>query len=191
MVTIGAQCEIAASAILGRIAPRGWTARDPGPAQRVTIGSGCLIGALAVIYAGCTVGDGCLIGDGASLYTGVTLGRGVRLGRLVTISYAAQLGDGTVVMDGSHITGGMRIGRRCFVGPNVTTANDATPRLSYDADRLAPPVMGDDVLIGAGAVLAPGITVGHGATIGAGAVVLRDVPPGATVMAAPGRIIPR
>lgn len=189
-VTIGPECDIAPSAIIGRIAPRGWTARDPGHPARVRIGGRVLVGAFVVIYAGCTVGDGCLLGDGSSLYTACTLERDVRLGRLVTLSYDVTLGAGTVVMDGSHLTGGFVCGAGCFIGPSVTTANDRTPTRPYDAGRLAPPRLGREVIVGAGAVIHPGVTIGDGAVIGAGAIVARDVPPDATIAPLPGRRIP-
>jgi lipopolysaccharide biosynthesis protein len=50
-------------------------------------------------------------------------------------------------------------------------------------------VIGNDVWIGAGALLKRGITVGHGAVIGARALVTRDVPPYAIVAGSPARII--
>jgi acetyltransferase-like isoleucine patch superfamily enzyme len=53
----------------------------------------------------------------------------------------------------------------------------------------AAPVIGNDVWIGAGALLKRGITVGHGAVIGARALVTRDVPPYAIVAGSPARII--
>jgi phosphonate metabolism protein (transferase hexapeptide repeat family) len=49
--------------------------------------------------------------------------------------------------------------------------------------------MGNDVWIGHGAVVLPGITIGNGAAIGAGAVVSKDVPPFAIVVGVPGRVL--
>ncbi|MFB9276291.1 CatB-related O-acetyltransferase [Cohnella cellulosilytica] len=50
-------------------------------------------------------------------------------------------------------------------------------------------VIGNDVWIGANAILLPGVTVGDGAVIGAGAVVTKDVPPYAIVGGVPARLI--
>lgn len=50
-------------------------------------------------------------------------------------------------------------------------------------------VLGNDVWIGHGAVLLPGVTIGTGAGIGAGAVVSKDVPPFAIVGGVPAKLI--
>ncbi len=50
------------------------------------------------------------------------------------------------------------------------------------------PTLGNEVVIGAGAVLLGPITVGDGAKIGAGSVVIRDVPPEKTVVGVPARV---
>ena len=49
--------------------------------------------------------------------------------------------------------------------------------------------IGDDVWIGAGAIILPGVTIGEGAVVGAGAVVTKDIPPFAIVVGNPAKII--
>jgi serine O-acetyltransferase len=51
------------------------------------------------------------------------------------------------------------------------------------------PTLEDNVIIGAGAVVLGAITIGDGARIGSGSVVVKPVPPGATVVGIPGRVI--
>ena len=80
---------------------------------------------------------------------------------------------GTVVM-------AKRVGANVSLISGITIGMRATPVF---------PVIGDDVFIGAGARILGGITVGAGASIGANAVVLKDVPPGATAVGVPARIL--
>jgi acetyltransferase-like isoleucine patch superfamily enzyme len=49
--------------------------------------------------------------------------------------------------------------------------------------------IGEDVLIGHGAILLRGITIGNGAVIGAGAVVTKDVPPYAVIAGVPAKVL--
>lgn len=85
----------------------------------------------------------------------------------------------------------IRLGARVQVGPGVQLLTADHPR---DAARRAtgeesgrPIRIGDDVWIGAGALVLPRVTVGDGAILGAGAVVTRDVAPGVTVVGNPAR----
>lgn len=74
-----------------------------------------------------------------------------------------------------------RLGRNCYVHQGVTIGWD------YRGGRA--PIIGDGVFIGAGAAILGEVTIGDGARIGANAVVLCDVPPGATAVGSPARVI--
>jgi galactoside O-acetyltransferase len=66
------------------------------------------------------------------------------------------------------------------------------PDLRRDGSQFSAPVtIEDDVWIGAGAILLPGVVVGAGSVVGAGAVVGSNVPPGVVVAGVPARIIRR
>ncbi|MGJ8638308.1 MAG: acyltransferase [Opitutaceae bacterium] len=60
-----------------------------------------------------------------------------------------------------------------------------------DAISARPIIIGDDVFIGARAMILKGVTIGDGAIIGAGAVVTRDVPAGKIAAGNPARILER
>jgi UDP-3-O-[3-hydroxymyristoyl] glucosamine N-acyltransferase len=189
-VTLGDGVTVEAGAIVGRVPVRGLTARDPGEPGATLVGAGSHIGAHAVIYTGVTIGARCLIGDHAHIREGCALGDGVRLATHVSINYETIIGDETQIMQATHITGRMRIGRRCFFGPLVACANHREPRDGFVSDAVRGPTVGDGVLVGAGAILCPGVMIGDGATVGAGALVTRDVDAGVTVFRSADRPFP-
>lgn len=74
------------------------------------------------------------------------------------------------------------------IGRNVTLVSNVTIGMRHEWRF---PVIGDDVYIGAGARILGAVSIGDGAVVGANAVVLSDVPPGATAVGIPARIIER
>jgi serine O-acetyltransferase len=98
---------------------------------------------------------------------------------------------------------GARIGRRFFIdhGAGVVigeTAEIGDDVLLYQGVVLGGttlkkgkrhPTIGRNVVVGAGAIALGPITIGDNARIGAGSVVVKSVPPGATVVGIPGRIV--
>ncbi len=79
------------------------------------------------------------------------------------------------------INGGARIGRNCTVYHCVTIG----------VEKTGVPVIGDNVTIGAGAILMGGIKIGNNVNIGAGAIVVNDVPDNSTVVCEKARVICR
>jgi len=87
----------------------------------------------------------------------------------------------------------VRIGARVMVGPAVqiyTAAHLLQAEGRIQGLEVAKPiVIEDNVWIGGGAILLPGVTVGRNAVVGAGAVVSRNVPPDTVVAGNPARVI--
>ena len=106
-------------------------------------------------------------------------------------------------LTGIEIHPGARIGRRFFIdhGAGVVigeTAEIGNDVLLYQGVVLGGtslkkgkrhPTLENNVVVGAGAIVLGAITIGDGARIGSGSVVINSVPPGATVIGIPGRVI--
>ena len=93
--------------------------------------------------------------------------------------------------DGS---GRIVIGSNCLIAPYVfITASDYALKAGIpmieQPKREADVVIGDDVWLGARAIVTAGITIGDGAVVGAGAVVTKPVPANAIVGGVPAKVI--
>jgi len=86
------------------------------------------------------------------------------------------------------VIGPVSTGSRLTVHQNVTMGRARS--LDEYAGIKSRPVLGDDVMIYAGAVIVGAVSIGDRATIGANAVVVSDVPEGSTAFAPPARCMP-
>jgi len=105
-------------------------------------------------------------------------------------------------LTGIEIHPGARIGRRFFVDHGMGVVIGETAEIGDDVlmyqgvvlggttleKKKRHPTLGNNVVVGAGAIVLGAINIGDGARISAGSVVVHDVPPGATVVGVPGRI---
>jgi len=83
---------------------------------------------------------------------------------------------------------------RIAVGDDAIVGYDATllcHEFLQDEYRLGDVVVEDRAMIGAGAVVLPGVTVGEGAQVAANSLVAEDVPPGTTVAGVPADVVSR
>jgi maltose O-acetyltransferase len=85
------------------------------------------------------------------------------------------------------------IGEDCQIGPNVqllTPTHPVEPQPRRDRLEAAKPItIGDNVWLGGGAIVLPGVTIGDNSVIGAGAVVMRDVPANSVAVGNPARVV--
>jgi serine O-acetyltransferase len=100
----------------------------------------------------------------------------------VEIHPAARIGDDFFIDHGS----GVVIGETAEIGDRVTLFQGVTLGGTGFARGKRHPTLEDDVTVGSGAKLLGPITVGHGSKVGANTVVIKDVPPNATVVGNPG-----
>ena len=119
------------------------------------------------------VGKGCsLRGPGTFTGENISLGDNVTIGtNSVFLSSDAKIRIGNNVLFGPHvyiITGNHRVN---VVGKYITEVTEKLPENDEDV------VIGDDVWIGAGAIILKGVEVGEGSVIGAGSVVTRSLEP--------------
>ncbi len=87
------------------------------------------------------------------------------------IPYNTQIGPGLYI---NH-TIGIIISKRAVIGSNCNISQNVTIGYISQGKRKGAPKIGDNVYIGAGAIIIGDITVGNNAAIGAGAVVVKDV----------------
>ncbi|MFC5906461.1 sugar O-acetyltransferase [Streptacidiphilus monticola] len=96
---------------------------------------------------------------------------------------------GLVALDVAPIT----IGTDVQIGPNVqllTPFHPLEPGLRRDKWEAAKPItIGDNVWLGGGVIVLPGVTIGENTVVGAGAVVTRDLPPNVVAVGNPARVV--
>ncbi len=106
-------------------------------------------------------------------------------------------------LTGIEIHPGAKIGRRFFIDHGAGVVIGETAEIGDDVllyqgvvlggttleKKKRHPTLGNNVVMGTGAVALGAITIGNGAKIGSGSVVVKTVPPGATVVGIPGRVV--
>ncbi len=96
---------------------------------------------------------------------------------------------GLTLVDDTHIY----VGDCCMFGPSVviaTAGHPILPELREKAYQYNSPVnIGNNVWIGAGALIMPGITIGDNSVIGAGSVVTKDIPANVIAVGNPAKVL--
>jgi maltose O-acetyltransferase len=87
----------------------------------------------------------------------------------------------------------VKIGDHCLIGPRVsilTATHPIDPDLRRSGQELGKPIaIGNNVWVGGGAIINPGITIGDNVVVASGAVVTKDVADGYIVGGVPAKII--
>lgn len=103
----------------------------------------------------------------------------------IEIHPGAQIGHGVFIDHGE----GVVIGETAVIGNNVVLYQGVTLGGTGKDKGKRHPTIEDGVMISAGAKVLGPFTVGRNAKIGAGSIVLKEVPPNATVVGIPGRVV--
>ena len=131
---------------------------------------------------------------------GLKMGRSVQIRSHVIIHDAARvsIGDNSAILSFTLLfgTGGISIGRDVLISSNcsifsITHRTDALDQglLFRDTQLPAPVSIGDNVWIGTGARILPGVSIGANTIVGAGSVVTRSIPGGVVVAGIPAKVI--
>ena len=131
----------------------------------VKIADGAIIRAFSHIE-GATIATGCEVGPFARLRPGAILSEGAKVGNFVEVK-KASLGKGAKANHLSYI-GDASVGDRANIGAGTITCN-------YDGFSKYRTEIGAGAFIGSNSALVAPIIVGDGAIIGAGSVVTKDV----------------
>lgn len=116
-----------------------------------------------------------IIASFARWITGIEIHPGARIGRRFFIDHGM----------------GVVIGETAEIGDDVTLYHSVTLGGTSWHNGKRHPTLGNGVIVGAGAKILGPFTVGAGAKIGSNAVVTKEVPPGATLVGIPARIVKR
>jgi maltose O-acetyltransferase len=96
---------------------------------------------------------------------------------------------GCVILDCNIV----EIGNHVMLGPCVqiyTAYHPVDPKLRLTGQELAAPIkINDNVWVGGGAIICPGVTIGANTTIGAGSVVVKNIPSNVIAVGNPCRVI--
>ncbi|GAA1574064.1 sugar O-acetyltransferase [Actinomadura kijaniata] len=124
-----------------------------------------------------------------------SVGEGVEVRPPLYVDYGTNISIGARTFVNYHLTAldvaRITIGEDCQIGPNVqllTPTHPVEPGPRRDKLEAALPItIGDNVWLGGGAIVCPGVTIGGDSVIGAGAVVTRDVPANVVAVGNPAR----
>ncbi|ACQ80377.1 putative sugar acetyltransferase [Beutenbergia cavernae DSM 12333] len=126
-----------------------------------------------------------------------SLGEGAFVKAPLFVDYGENLHIGARTFANVNLTAldvaRITLGEDCQIGPNVqllTPTHPVEPGPRRDKLEAALPItIGDNVWLGGGVIVCPGVTIGSDSVIGAGSVVTRDIPAGVVAVGNPARVV--
>lgn len=96
---------------------------------------------------------------------------------------------GEVIIDPSHCWH-IKIGDNVTLAPRVhILAHDASTKVFLNYTKVSDVSIGNNVFVGAGTIVLPGVTIGNNVVVGAGSVVASDIPDNVVAVGCPARVI--
>lgn len=125
------------------------------------------------------------------------LGEGAYVKPPLSVDYGENIRIGARTFVNSNLTAldvaAITIGADCQIGPNVqllTPTHPVEPQPRRDKLEAARPItLGDNVWLGGGVIVCPGVTIGDNTVVGAGAVVTKDLPADVVAVGNPARVV--
>jgi len=126
-----------------------------------------------------------------------SLGEGAWIRPPLTVDYGENIHVGAKTFINNNLTAldvaRITIGEDCQIGPNVqllTPTHPVEPQPRRDKLEAAEPIsLGDNVWLGGGVIVCPGVTIGDNSVIGAGSVVTHSLPANVIAVGNPARIL--
>ena len=118
-----------------------------------------------------------------SIKNNVSIDKKTKIGEYCVIGENAKIGKGCRIMYHVTICKDAQIGNNVFIGPNTSLLNDKYP----PSKNSNPPIIEDNVIIGGGCTILPGVKIESGAFVGAGSVVTKHIKSKTIVFGNPAR----
>jgi acetyltransferase-like isoleucine patch superfamily enzyme len=107
---------------------------------------------------------------------GCELKDNVFIGPFVEVQKNVTIGENSRVQSHSFICEGVDIGKNVFIGHNVNTINDKSPKVNNENWVVEKIIIRNNVSIGTGSTIMGNVTIGENSIIGANSLVTTDIP---------------